>query len=382
MLDLSLTVDSYLHKTLLKSKSITGSRLLPEHVKAETKQNRGSLQELSAIGNVTARLYNTKLVKEAMSHILGSINALLGISNEPPTTSATAGNEASETSAPEHNAGEEPKSADNRIDTSERTSSRNHSLAEHPGDDEKVMELAPKDHDFYTQPAVESEDLSRFDAVVGVSSDEESTGEVDKAATSGRPSPDMDISQQLANASSLRSQSWQSISPPPKPRNTTKQAQKGTSKSGSTFLPTLMGGYWSGSESATDEEDKSTRKKNRPGQQARRALWEKKFGSKANHLKGQASRRSRDKDWDPKRGARSENERRFRGGRTGGRGSESLSVNGKARTGENAVAVKPRGRGMGRKDDTGPLHPSWEAAKKAKEAKQTASFQGKKVVFE
>jgi len=37
---------------------------------------------------------------------------------------------------------------------------------------------------------------------------------------------------------------------------------------------------------------------------------------------------------------------------------------------------------MGKKDDAGPLHPSWEAAKKAKEAKQMASFQGKKVVFE
>jgi hypothetical protein len=37
---------------------------------------------------------------------------------------------------------------------------------------------------------------------------------------------------------------------------------------------------------------------------------------------------------------------------------------------------------MGKKDDAGTLHPSWEAAKKAKEAKQTAAFQGKKVVFE
>jgi hypothetical protein len=37
---------------------------------------------------------------------------------------------------------------------------------------------------------------------------------------------------------------------------------------------------------------------------------------------------------------------------------------------------------MGRKDDVGVLHPSWQAAKKAKEAKKTATFQGKRVTFD
>ncbi len=135
----------------------------------------------------------------------------------------------------------------------------------------------------------------------------------------------------------------------------------------------------SGSESATDE-DTPTRRKNRPGQQARRALWEKKFGSEANHLKAQASSKGRDKDWDPKRGARSEGERRFR---AGGKSSKLVSMNNKETSiSGNAIVVKSGERGKGKRDDTGPLHPSWEAAKKAKEAKQTASFQGKRVVFE
>ena len=34
------------------------------------------------------------------------------------------------------------------------------------------------------------------------------------------------------------------------------------------------------------------------------------------------------------------------------------------------------------KKDEGPLHPSWEAARKAKEAKTNVTFQGKKVKFD
>jgi hypothetical protein len=58
----------------------------------------------------------------------------------------------------------------------------------------------------------------------------------------------------------------------------------------------------------------------------------------------------------------------MRAGDGGGRG-----------TGENAVAVAEKR--PGRKDDAGLLHPSWEAAKRAKEAKAAATFQGTKVVF-
>jgi hypothetical protein len=36
----------------------------------------------------------------------------------------------------------------------------------------------------------------------------------------------------------------------------------------------------------------------------------------------------------------------------------------------------------GKRDDVGALHPSWEAAKRAKELKKVAVFEGKKVVFD
>jgi hypothetical protein len=154
-----------------------------------------------------------------------------------------------------------------------------------------------------------------------------------------------------------------------------------------------MGGYWSGSESsASDLEDDGVAstpvRKNRPGQMARRAIWEKKFGEKANHIqKGQGPvGRSKDDGWDAKRGAKENGERgppsrgRQRGGfadRGNGRQRNYSQV-----TGENAIAVVPKKRGLGKKDDVGVLHPSWQAAKKAKEVKKAATFQGKKVTFD
>ncbi|PQE27654.1 hypothetical protein CJF30_00007979 [Rutstroemia sp. NJR-2017a BBW] len=142
----------------------------------------------------------------------------------------------------------------------------------------------------------------------------------------------------------------------------------------STFLPTLMGGYWSGSESpASDLSDSAVRppvRKNRRGQQARRALAEKKFGTGANHIKaGKPSvniKEEKGKDKGRKRGEKFANDR----GR--GRGRD-------VKDNANLTEVKPREK---TRDDVGVLHPSWQAAKKAKEEKLKATFQGKKVTFD
>lgn len=160
-----------------------------------------------------------------------------------------------------------------------------------------------------------------------------------------------------------------------------------------TFLPTLMGGYWSGSESdASDNDDEAARiqppRKNRPGQQARRALWEKKYGSGANHVKKEQQKteqekQGRDSGWDVKRGATGEGDRK------------STKRDSKHKTAPNDRGSKGQGRGRtfgdGERDkrrpqpqkpqDNKPLHPSWEAAKKAKEQRH-ANFQGKKITFD
>ena len=169
-----------------------------------------------------------------------------------------------------------------------------------------------------------------------------------------------------------------SISPPPShesspsPPPTKSRGQKvaGQTKD-STFLPSLMGGYWSGSESAEDIDDQP--RKNRRGQRARRQIWEQKFGAKANHLKKKSK-----EDWDPRRGAKGA----LTGGPFEGKGHWKGSANrqpGRA-TGANTTVQTMRPS----KSDVqeGKLHPSWEAAKRANAEKRKATFQGKKVVFD
>ncbi|KAI9765013.1 MAG: hypothetical protein M1835_007469 [Candelina submexicana] len=118
-----------------------------------------------------------------------------------------------------------------------------------------------------------------------------------------------------------------------------------------------MGGYWSGSESA--EEDTGTvdvaPRKNRRGQQARRAIWEKKYGQ------------SRDQGWNPRSGAIRDTRRQPR--------LKALQA-----SGANSDPIKPRPGAQNGVEKA--LHPSWIAAKKAKEKKQSAPFQGTKVVFD
>jgi hypothetical protein len=161
-----------------------------------------------------------------------------------------------------------------------------------------------------------------------------------------------------------------SVSASPEPR------KAGTLKKAS-FLPSLtMGGYISGSESEAEDIDIAP-KKNRRGQRARQQIWEQKFGDKAKHLQkqGHASH------WDSKRGAVDRSERRPRGrfGRER-RGSPAYAIG----RGPDAGVPKPvKEVKTPHRDDGGALHPSWEAAKKAKEKKEApVAFQGKKITFD
>jgi hypothetical protein len=144
------------------------------------------------------------------------------------------------------------------------------------------------------------------------------------------------------------------------------------------MLPSLMGGYISGSESdASDIDVAPAARKNRRGQRARQAIWEKKFKAQAKHLSQEKA--GRDSGWDLKRGATDGSERTpwkrgiktpFERRHDGGREEQEHA------------AESSRPRPPTKKDDEGPLHPSWEARKKAKEAQQTAAFSGKKITFD
>jgi hypothetical protein len=143
-------------------------------------------------------------------------------------------------------------------------------------------------------------------------------------------------------------------------------------------LPALtMGGYYSGSESASDIEDDRTKvRKNRRGQRERRKIAEAKFGTAAKHLAKQDG--NRNAGWDPKRGATD--------GKSNSKGRMRFEkpTNTKGPTGANGDVLGSR------KKETvkdGPMHPSWEAARKRKEqgSKITinpAGGMGKKITFD
>ena len=160
----------------------------------------------------------------------------------------------------------------------------------------------------------------------------------------------------------------------------------------SAFMSSLSAGYMvgSGSEAESDIEELAP-KKNRRGQRARQQIAEKKFGAKAKHLENPKNDRSQ--GWDAKRGATDG----ARGGRGGGRGGF-----GAGRGGFGAGAGRGGGFGKGapapgrfaggdapappkkkHNDDEGPLHPSWAAAKAAKDKKAVpVVFAGKKISFD
>ena len=175
-------------------------------------------------------------------------------------------------------------------------------------------------------------------------------------------------------------------SPPSKGKDGKTSGAPSTQTKATTFLPSLMmGGYWSGSESGGDEDiaDTRPRRKNRMGQQARRALWEKKYGDGANHVQKHKHKEGRDSGWDPRKGAMDDHDD-SRGKRGKGKGDNSTQAS--------YVLDYHRQRGESSKAETAtqrkkpvekmPLHPSWEAARRAKEQKAQASFQGKKIIFD
>lgn len=270
---------------------------------------------------------------------------------------------------------------------------------------------------------------------------------------------DEDFSDQEDNAS-LPSAADEDLEIAPQ-KSSMKQSQSKPISSTS-FLPTLMhGGYYSGSDTASNasnddpshpsyDPDKSFAamtappRKNRRGQQERRKIAEKKFGSRAKHLlkangaEGVHSARQalinsdsgkRDSGWDARRGAVESRDRtskprdqkaregkpmnryerrhgvakslsrmgrggaayaggRGKGGFSGGAGSggstgaNSLAVTGKRPFEKKTGGDSRPGSGAAKKEK---LHPSWEAARKRKIESATigaSSFAGKKITFD
>ncbi|PCH40085.1 Bud-site selection protein [Wolfiporia cocos MD-104 SS10] len=158
----------------------------------------------------------------------------------------------------------------------------------------------------------------------------------------------------------------------------------------STFLPSLSVGFTRGDSDASDISDAEANvadgvRKNRRGQRARRAIWEKKYGKHANHIKKEREaaardpRRSKQAKFNPK-----DHSRDTRPPQAGARPAFSAPPIDKdwSKNRSPAAATHSSAKPPQKRDDK-PLHPSWEAKRRLKEKLNPSIVpaQGKKITF-
>ncbi|KAM3432911.1 hypothetical protein MY4824_006300 [Beauveria thailandica] len=405
-LDLHQTARAHLYSSLLRIKSIANHEDLPAQLKKGVAKPELAEDERLVLHNVTSGLYNRDGVKKAVDKAITFVCEALGI--PVPQKGAKGKRERKEKT--ENAQGAEPlplvKGGQNTtpVDNEDETDFEGFSADD---DDDEDADPAVQDLDSDAEIAQEN-DISVLDGLLGSSSDEDEdeddeerarlwekyrgkeTVNLDDISLSGGDSEPNDAVDsddddeprtKPTNGDKKVTSRGVSLSSSPEPQR--KRSKKATSATAagrptnSMFLPSLMGGYVSGSESASDVDVAPPKK--RRGQQARRAIWAQKYGSRAKHLQDAAKNKGRGRDdgWDMKRGAVDAGDSRTpwkkgiknpfsSGGGGGGQQQETRRL-----------SPPPKKR-----DDQGPLHPSWEARKKAKESQKAASFAGSKVVFD
>ncbi|KAJ5727389.1 hypothetical protein N7493_005209 [Penicillium malachiteum] len=357
-LDYQVTAERYLFKQLSKTKRIAESPIFKEFQEEKNVSIEGP--KSTAESNILARLFKSTPVKNVLPTMLAEIRTLLGIEDIP------AGKQ-DKTSAKKD--GSKKEKAEKPVRQKKEVSVS--------GSESEGEEVQGEEMDVSGDESGD-EDFSQFDSRLAPDSDAEESDDEDDEENDGRAFDD--VSDSVSSLPSPEFSGEESESSPPPKKTKASKASSAPAQS-TTFLPSLMmGGYWSGSESeATDVEETVAppKRKNRMGQQARRALWEKKYGDKANHVQAEqlSQKYNRDNGWDTKRGATGGPGRDKRGAR-GGDSGRPLNRAERRRAG-----IPSTGQHKQPPKDEGPLHPSWEAKKKLKE-QATATFSGKKVTFD
>lgn len=364
-----MTAEVHLYKTLLKIKSVSSDPVLPQYVHDFVDSSRRQLDGASA--NVQARLFKSAPVQEFMTKALDDVRALLGLDE-------VKAEKRKRLRAKDYQYG------DSDGNTSLHTVPRSKAVSVSASQSDDAVIGAPDRFKERLQLEDEGgepseEDYDMYASRLAASSDEDDNNDFPKDEDSREGELDPES---ITEDDAYDTEMLDEMKQKPKAHKPPKKPPSATPKS-TTFLPSLSMGYFSGSESAEGLSDEGPQeRKNRMGQQARRALWEKKFGKNANHVKKQLP--DRDQGWDARRGASAADDRGERG-RGRGRGDmargkdKPRSGRGPMSSGANSDPVllkkaKPAGNAL--------LHPSWEAAKKAKEQKKLAHFQGKKLVFD
>ncbi|KIX98378.1 uncharacterized protein Z520_05679 [Fonsecaea multimorphosa CBS 102226] len=365
-LQLEQTAKNQLLKHLVKTKRIKEH---PVFIKAYGSDPELEHVKSSAEANVIGRLFNSNPVKQALPEIMKTIYTALEIPQATQPASKETKQASEKVANSRANSGDEDEFEGFPTDGSEDLGSGR--LKQSPGpelEDDDIFELA---NGRLASPEGESEEES----------DEEGAEDrmllrqkgAKRAVDTSRYARDEDLS--ISPSPSEVSELDGEISQMP---------HSNTATSKTAFLPSLsMAGYYSGSESEDDANGyrgpaQPKPRKNRRGQRARQQIAERKFGKNAKHLEKQKDQDGRNTGWDPKRGAVG------RVDRPGDRFHER-KVNQKPTGGVHAVAhsAHPPKTRLNVRDDQGPLHPSWEAAKRRKMQDQgPATFQGKRITFD
>jgi hypothetical protein len=362
-------------------------------------------EDKSVVHNVTSSLCSHSQVRAAIS------TAIEGVCQQLDLPAAVKGKRGKK----DHT--QVPHESDEELETAKRADtalSQSEEEEEWQGLDDRSEDES--ENDVTDSDGSEDDDaleaaLSKYDSMLGNSSDEEDPDDIaesillqskkpglyDELSLSGSPSPipdddddDDDDDDEPPKAP---------LPPPAKKEMPQKERKlkpvKSINTGESMFLPSLMGGYFSGSESASDVDVAPAKK--RLGQRQRQAKWEKKFGGKAKHLEKQAKEGSNAAGKKGKDAQKPHSETNVNGGRDDGWDLRRGAVDGDPASRRRPWEKKrdtsrAQEKSMGEQHENkkpktakdGPIHPSWEAAKKAK-AKASimaASFKGQKVVFD
>ena len=444
-LDLPGVAKIHLYKSLLKVKPIASSDELPNWVHDAVQKARKKDESLESL-NVQARLFKTEPVLKAMSEALSGITNLLGVQQGKTEAKKRLrakdfpnGTELSASVAhlPSGEGVQSPKHKEDQEQEWEGFSS--------PAYSQNSLRFEAEDDSF---SSVDGDNYEQYAARLATSSTSESGSDrstpVPLRSTS---SPRLDRSSESIESddSSLNAPSQIRRADTEKKKsklNGLSSSTTTTKTTKTTFLPSLLtSGYYSGDSDASsldhdlddrgndrNDHSRQPQRKNRMGQQARRALWEKKFKDRANHLHNNGgvpgdssgitsrggktknttdtnnnSKKTRDQGWDAKREAKSDHDDRGKGRaqrREGGRrgqgatGANEENIGGRRKGSAGGSAQKAKGqkksdeRSKASSSEVTPLHPSWEAAKRAKEARLRVQQSngkppmGRKVVFD
>lgn len=393
-LDLTATAESYLCKTLVRTKAVSEHAALPEEVRVKALALGQTPLDVAA-ANVVARLCKTGPVVEAMDKVLVEVRRALGLREEEVKAKkrlrradyeAASGKKDSAGIQTVENGQDQAEAAseDHREDDnsfagfSDDLASSSGTAIDFNSEDEDNTHPHIRHGSFNSEDEDEDGiDFSQYDSRLAGSSSQESDGEEREDANMHDVSSRRAISTKgLPTGSASLDTISISVSPSASPEARAPAPAPARNKVTSDFIPSLRTGYLSGSDSdASDISVLEAPRKNRLGQRARQAKWEAKYGREAKHIKNGAKIQSRDTGWDARRGATDGDARkpweRRRGTNSAGRSAERRPERMRK---EPEVEKIPT---------YGAAHPSWVARQQAKERAAVAVRPaGKKITFD